>query len=285
MTELQLTLRDIVIEDGNPYPIHADLRSCAPEEERPLIIICHGFLGYKRWGFFPTLSERLAEAGFHVCTMSFSLNGVDEETGLITRPEEFARNTVSKELADLERVCTYIRSGSLPLPVGTKGWGLMGYSRGAAIALLVASGRNEVQSIVTWATPSKLDRYSERRKEQWRRDGPLVFDDPRACMPLELPYSYYEDVAANREERDLVSIVNTCTIPHLMIHGDRDAAVTLRETLALATGARRGRYRLEVIEGCGHMFNVAHPVRRTSDELERAVGLTENWFRETLIHT
>jgi pimeloyl-ACP methyl ester carboxylesterase len=214
--------------------------------------------------------------------MSFSLNGVDEETGLITRPEEFARNSVSEELADLERVCTYIRSDSMPLPVGANGWGFMGYSRGAAIALLVASGCKEVQSIVTWATPSKLDRYSQRRKEQWRRDGGLVFDDPRARVRLELPYSYYEDVAANREQRDLVATANSCTIPHLMIHGERDAAVTLRETQALATGARRGRYRLEVIEGCGHMFNITHPIPRTSDKLERAVGLTEDWFRETL---
>lgn len=274
-----MMLEEIVI-DGRPIPIHADLRSRRPDQERPLIIICHGFLGHKRWGFLPRLSEHLAGIGLHVVTMSFSLGGVDNESGRITRPDEFAGNTVTEEIADLEHVVRRVRAGSLPVTTGGKGLGLFGYSRGAAVALLVAGKLEEVRSLVTWATPSRLDRYSKRRKELWKREGALVFDDPDGAATLSLPYSYYEDVDAHRRERNLVRAASSLAVPHLMIHGAKDAAVTLREAQALAAVERSGTWRLEVIEECGHLFNVKHPMEKTSPELERAITLTGDWFKK-----
>ena len=127
-------LEELSIEGAGGRPILADLRTLHPGHTRPLVIVCHGFLGYKRWGFFPYLSRRIAAAGFHTLTFSFSLNGVDEETGRIVRPEEFAANTVSSEIEDLEAICRFAREGALPHPVTGEGWGLFGHSRGSAVA-------------------------------------------------------------------------------------------------------------------------------------------------------
>ena len=272
-------LEELSIEGAGGRPILADLRTLHPGHTRPLVIVCHGFLGYKRWGFFPYLSRRIAAAGFHTLTFSFSLNGVDEETGRIVRPEEFAANTVSSEIEDLEAICRFARDGALPHPVTGEGWGLFGHSRGSAVALLVSREAPEIGSIVTWATLSRLDRYSDRRKKLWKRDGALVFQDPRADVPLRLDYAYYEDIARHDGEFDLPRIAASLDVPHLMIHGERDAAVTVGEMRELYPDGLPGRARLEIIQGCSHTFGVKHPMKRPTRPLERAVTLTVDWLR------
>jgi dienelactone hydrolase len=131
--------------------------------------------------------------------------------------------------------------------------GLFGHSRGGAVALLVAGECREARSIVTWSTLGRLDRYTERRKAAWRKEGALVFNDPRARGPLRLDYSYYEDIDARRETFDLPRAAAALSIPHLMVHG------------------------------AGHTFNVTHPMRRPTSALERAVGLSAEWFVRTLV--
>jgi len=278
----RIGLEEILLAREGRRRVPADIRSRDPSRPLPLIIICHGFLGYKRWGFFPHLSKRLAGAGYHVLTMSFSLNGVDENTGRIVRADEFASNTVARELEDLEMVCRLVREGSLPLPVMGGQWGLCGYSRGAAVAILAASGFPEIRSLVTWATPSRFDRYTDKRKASWRREGALVFADSRADGKLRLDYSYYEDIARNIDRYDLIAGEASLSIPHLMVHGERDAAVTLNEAKALLGTRDENATHLEIIRGCGHTFGVSHPMRDAPKTLERAIGLTIDWFRNSL---
>ena len=273
-----IELVKLSIDGPDTGTIRADVRTIHPGGSRPLVIICHGFLGYKRWGFFPYLSERIAAAGFHTLTFSFSLNGVDEETGRITRPDEFAANTVGREISDLESVCLFAKEGRLPYPVTSGGWAFVAHSRGASVALLVARKLSQIGSIVTWATPSRLDRYSDRRKELWRRSGALTFNDQRADIPLRLDYAYYEDIARHEEEYDLKRAAASLDLPHLMIHGERDAAVTVSETRELYPDGLPARTRLEIIPGCSHTFNIQHPMDNPSRQLERAVTLTVDWL-------
>ncbi len=280
---METIVREIEIRSPGALPVRADLRTGSGGAGRALIVVCHGFLGHKRWGFFPYLSERLAAAGFDVLTMSFSLNGVDEATGLIERPADFARNTVSAEIADLRRALDYVRGGALtPAGVRAETIGLFGHSRGGAVAIIAAAGSAAVRSIVTWSTVARLDRYTIRRKAAWKRDGALAFSDGRARGPLELDYAYYEDIDANRDTFDVRRASAALAIPHLMVHGDRDAAVTLREARTLLAEPGPAAPRLEVVHGAGHTFNVAHPMRRPPAALERAVELTADWFARTL---
>jgi len=279
-----IVLKELAVRTPGRRPIHVDVRTCVPRRERPLVLICHGFLAYKRWGFFPHLSERLAERGFHVLTMSFSMNGIDEETGLFAQPREFARNTVSTEIEDLRRVCRFVRAGNLPAetPAGTA-WGLLGHSRGAAVAMLVAPEFEEVRSIVTWSALGTLDRYTARRKAAWRRDGALVFSDARSPEPLTLDYAYYEDIEAHRDAFDLPAAAAALRIPHLFVHGERDAASTLREASALVQAKRTGDANLAIIHGTGHTFGARHPMHRAAPALDEAVKLTADWFTRTLM--
>ena len=269
-------MREITIHGGRP--LRADLRSRRPDEERPVVVVLHGFLGYKRWGFFPWLSERLADAGFHVLTPSFGLCGVDEETGRIERPDEFASNTVTAEVEDLRRTLDFIEAGGLRVPATPGATGIVAHSRGGAVAMIVAGERPGIGALVTWATPSKLDRYTERRKRKWREEGALVFRDPRADGLLTLPWSYYEDIARHWLEPSLPERASRLAQPQLLVHGRNDATVTLAETKALLDGRNGGTIELEIVPGCGHAFGVTHPMRSPSAPLERAARLTLAWL-------
>lgn len=280
--ESTVKIIEMEIENGSGRPIPADLRSASPGDALPVVIVSHGFLGYKRWGFFPYLSERLAGSGFHVLTMSFSLCGVDESTGMITRPAEFASNTVSREIADLERVCDFCASPEFPL-TADGGFGLLGHSRGGAVSIIVSVSRPGIGSVVTWSALSKLDRYTDRRKADWKSTGKLEFNESRSVSPLWLDYAYYSDIEANRERFDIPMRASEMRIPHMIIHGERDAAVTLQEADGLTRYPRSAEVEKRVIRGCGHAFGVSHPMDRPNTRLESAISHTVDWFRRTLI--
>ncbi|OQX85755.1 MAG: hypothetical protein B6D63_01575 [Candidatus Latescibacteria bacterium 4484_7] len=276
----ELVLEEITINTGDEYSVHADFRTTDKRAEMPVIIVSHGFLGYKRWGFFPYLSEELARGGFHVLTMSFSMNGTDEETGMITDPEAFAKNTVSREIEDMTTVVKHIEGGGLGVPFSSIG--LFGFSRGGAVAIVVASRLEGIGAVATWGTPSRFDRYSDRRKKLWKLDGSLVFKDPRAENPLSLDYSYYEDIDRNRAEQDIVKAASSLEIPHLMVHGTRDQAVTLKETEKLVNTNRKGPVVYKKVRGASHSFGVKHPMKNINKCLQEAVESTLRFFKDNL---
>ena len=45
-------------------PILVDVRAAGRDSPRPAVVVLHGFKGFKDWGMFPPLADRLARAGF-----------------------------------------------------------------------------------------------------------------------------------------------------------------------------------------------------------------------------
>src|SRR5919106_4763012 len=77
-----------------------DVRAGGRDSPRPAIVVVHGWKGFKDWGMFPPLAERLARAGFATATFNLSGSGVDDR-GELVWPERFARDTFTAELQDL----------------------------------------------------------------------------------------------------------------------------------------------------------------------------------------
>src|SRR2546422_2141682 len=82
--------------------------------ERPVVVVCHGLKGFKDWGFFPYVVERLARAGFAAVSFNFSGSGVGGDGERFDELERVAHNTYSKELQDLHIVLDAVEI--LPLP-------------------------------------------------------------------------------------------------------------------------------------------------------------------------
>ncbi len=274
--------KEIQIDNGGCSPVYADIRTADPDSALPVIILCHGFLGYKRWGWLPFLPRRISLRAFHPFTIRFSMNRTHEKTGRITKPEEFARNTFTREVHDLENTLSYVRNGKLPVPADHERLGLFGHSRGGAVCIITAGRFKEVKSLVTWSSPPSLDRYTNRRKKKWAESGRLTFQNSRADRPLNMNYSFYEDIDSNREKYDLLSQVSNLRIPHLIIHGEQDAAVSLKEAEKFIKLNRAGRCRFDRIKRCGHTFGTKHPMTKPTKELLSSLDRTEEWLVETV---
>src|SRR5512143_489800 len=60
-------------------PLLVDVRTSDRAEPRPAVLIVHGFKGFKDWGMFPPLADRVARAGFTAVSFNLSGSGVDEK--------------------------------------------------------------------------------------------------------------------------------------------------------------------------------------------------------------
>ena len=56
MSTMRKTRFQLNGSDGGP--LRGEVRTGGRGEERPAVLICHGFKGFKDWGFFPKLAER-----------------------------------------------------------------------------------------------------------------------------------------------------------------------------------------------------------------------------------
>ena len=54
-----------------------DVRTGDRRNPRPAVVIVHGFKGFKDWGMFPVVADRLARAGLTAVSVNLSGSGVD----------------------------------------------------------------------------------------------------------------------------------------------------------------------------------------------------------------
>ncbi len=239
----------------------------------------HGFKGFKDWGFFPHVCERLVGAGFAVVSFNFSRNGVGEDPDEFTEMKSFASNTLSFELDELAAILDEVIAGDL-LPRRPRTVGLLGHSRGGGQAVLGAAADDRVASLVTWAAVSHFDRWSDESKAQWRKDGHVVVLNQRTGQQMPLNVTLLEDYEANRERLDIPAAAGRVQAPWLIIHGRDDLSVRVEEAGELVRASSGARVAL--IETAGHTFEVGHPFQGPSPQLQEAVDKTVAHFREHL---
>lgn len=273
------------LKNGSELSIRGDVRSDSDRDDHAAaIVICHGFKGFKDWGYFPYVSEQLAQrTGRPVISFNFSGNGVGADLLNFTELDLFEANTFSAELDDLGIVLDAAASGDLPLLTGsTNRFGLLGHSRGGGIAILKAAEDDRVASLVTWAATASFDRWSEEMKAEWRRTGRFEVLNMRTKQVMPLGLGLLEDFEQHAERLDIQSAASLLNVPFLIIHGTADESVDVSDADRLAAAASEGSARLERIDGAGHTFGAVHPFAGTTEHLERILELSADWFIERM---
>lgn len=256
-------------------PIAIDVRTGDRGSPRPAVLIVHGFKGFKDWGMFPPLAERVARAGFSAISFNLSGSGVDEQ-GEFSLPERFGRNTYSAELEDLRRVMDALADGALGVaPTGRLG--LVGHSRGGAIAILTAARDPRIQALVTWAAISSTHRWRDQVAE-WRARGRLDVVNTRTGQVLPLYTDLLDDLEQNAEALDVSRAAGQIAIPWLLLHGASDVSVPVAEAQALAASATRTPPRVMIFPDTGHTFGAVHPYAGMTLELAQAIDETVKWM-------
>lgn len=247
-------------------------------ESKGTAIICHGYKGFKDWGFFPYLGERLAE-DFDVVSFNFTHNGVGEDLMNFTELDKFARNTYTQELADLTELLAAVRAGELPgLAASDRPLFLLGHSRGAGVCLLYAMDYpGKVDGVVSWNGITRVDLYSAEEKAEMRQSGRAYVLNGRTKQKMPLDVVLLEDLERNKERFDILQRAATeLKTPVVLIQGEKDG-VYLRAGSVELMARCPDVIRYEVAGG-DHTFRAVHPYQGTTPPLEEAIRLTRAWL-------
>ena len=268
--------------DGGP--LRGDVKTTARGVDRPAVVICHGFKGFKNWGFFPKLAERLALAGCTAVSFNLTGSGVGPDGESFSEPERFGRATFSKDLEDIGLVCARTAAGSLSEGVAkpTK-LGLFGHSRGGGMAVAHAALASDIAALVTWAAIGTVHRWPPETVERWRQDGRIDVPNARTGEILPLFTDLLDDVELHSKGKlDLAAAAAKVTAPWLIVHGDADEGVSVDEGRQLHAAAG-GNATLSVLPGASHTMGARHPWGGFTKDLEVAMDETVGWFTENLL--
>jgi pimeloyl-ACP methyl ester carboxylesterase len=279
------------IEGADGGPLRGDLYQgvthggATPYESRTAepraVVLCHGFRGYKDWGFIPLLASTIASQGTTAVAFNITGSGIVGADGAFVERERFRKSTYSAELEDLDRVARWlsrrIAAGDRPVALG-----LIGHSRGGAMAILYAASHPEVRTVVALAAPSRIGVWPDAAFEAWREGRPHVVRDFRARAELPLGPEIYDDITRNGARYDLERAAASFTIPLLVVQGDRDRSVPVEEGRVLASWGPPATTELAIIEGAGHSFQAGDKIRRTPPQLLEMIERVSAWVRRTM---
>ncbi len=256
----------LVGADGGP--LRLDVRTGqAGLECRPAVVICHGFKGFKDWGFFPRLAERLAVAGFTAVTFNFSGSGVSEGDSF-DELDRWGHQKPTADLSDLAMVADYARTEG-------SGWvGLVGHSRGGGLAALHAAGDGRVNALVTWAAIDHFLRWPEEQIARWRREGRIDVVNARTGQVLTILRDALDDIDGNRDRLDVVAAAGRIRVPWLVAHGGADATVPVEVAHQLVAASPSPKTELFILEGADHTFGIKHPWQGSNADFDRLMDLT-----------
>jgi pimeloyl-ACP methyl ester carboxylesterase len=255
-----------------------DVRAGGRGSPRPAVVVVHGFKGFKDWGLWPSLAERMARAGLSAVTLNLSGSGVDD-TGEFVHAERFGHNTFSAELQDLRRVTDALAHGELGV-APPSAVGLLGHSRGGGMAVLHTASDARIKALATWAAISTVQRWPAPQRAAWRRAGVDEVKNVRTGQVLPLYPDVLDDIERNADALDIEAAAGRVAVPWLIVHGTDDEAVALAEGERLAAGAPGARFL--AVDGAGHTFGAVHPWRGATPVLERVEDTTLAFFAETL---
>ncbi|MDX1584157.1 MAG: alpha/beta fold hydrolase, partial [Thermoanaerobaculia bacterium] len=267
----ETTTREFEISSEEGLPIRGVIE--IPRKAERAAIVVHGFKGFKDWGFFPWLCERLSESGIAACRFDMSRNGIGNDPETFERLDLFADDTYSISLSDLAKVVEYVRSldriGSLPMF-------LVGHSRGGAVALLGSRRIEGLSGVVTWSAISSADRWDEQTKKEWREKGHLDIVNSRTKQIMRLSTAVLDDLEKNRDSLDVLSAVRSLTTPLLVIHGADDETVSSDDARAIVEASDGGS--LMIVGRASHTFNAIHPLVNVPPELELVGHVTARFI-------
>ena len=266
---------------GHLGDILVDVRTGDRGRPRPAVLVLHGFKGFKDWGMFPPLAERLSRAGFTVVSFNLSGSGVDD-AGEFTYPDRFARATFSGDLRDVATVIDAVAGGALDFPPPTAA-GFLGHSRGGGLGILAAAADPRIRALVTWAAISHVNRYSLEEVAAWRASGKIDIVNARTGLVLPMYTDALDDaIAHGKTSLNIRAAAARLASPWLIVHGASDAVVPLAEAEALHAAGGPSAELLTVPDG-GHTFEAVHPWQGPTSAFSAVADASITFFAKHLL--
>ncbi len=225
---------------------------------------CHGFKGFKDWGFVPHIHDFLVTEDHAFLTFNYSHNGVKIRD--FDNLEAFAENTTSQELRDMQSLAFWLMNEGCELySIHPEKISWLGHSRGGANVLIFASKFPEyVDKVITWsAVANYFYLFRNLDTEKWAIDGVTHIQNARTQQNMPLNYSIYQDLINNKLEYDVTTAIQKVNKPVLLIHGQKDDVVPYSHAEQLFQACSHSV--LIPLEVAGHTFGCAHPMKDLSE--------------------
>ncbi|MCY0978023.1 prolyl oligopeptidase family serine peptidase [Chryseobacterium wangxinyae] len=275
--------QNIVIQNPETKDFLADAFYIKTDKKLPLVIFIHGYKGYKDWGAWNLMAEKIAEAGFYFVKFNFSYNG----TTLVNPTEfddlkAFGENNYSKELSDLGLVIDHFSKNP---QVDAEKIILMGHSRGGAISIVKTCEDIRINGLITLASVDSLDRFpKDDGLEEWKKKGVYYIENARTKQEMPHYYQFYEDFKNNEHRFDVERSMEMAKAHVLIIHGTKDEGVSVKNAEHLHV--LNPNSELFLIESGNHVFGAKEPWEEKflPEDLNKVVEKCIDFLNDKIVH-
>ncbi|GAA3518673.1 alpha/beta fold hydrolase [Aquimarina addita] len=254
--------KNILVSGKHQKSIVTDVFYTNEIVQKPVVIFCHGYKGFKDWGAWDLVANAFAKAGFFFVKFNFSYNG-----GTVEQPidfsdlDAFGHNNYIKELDDVESVLDWITTTHTEYTdfIDTTKITLIGHSRGGGIVLIKAAEDARVQKLITWASVSDYkNRFPKGADfEKWENSGVYYVKNGRTKQEMPHYFQFYTSFIENKERLTISRAAKKIKIPHLIIHGSEDPTVSIEEAQKLHAWNRNSH--MLIVKEADHVFGTKHP--------------------------
>ena len=261
---------NIRLDNPETKPFLADVFYPDADGKFPLIVFVHGYKGYKDWGTWDLMAEKIASAGYVFVKFNMSHNGTSLENPYeFTDMDSFGKNNYSKELSDLKLVINHFLSYP---KVDSQTIGVIGHSRGGAISIINTFEDERIDYLVTLGSIDTLDRFPKGEKfEEWKENGIYHIINARTKQEMPHEFQFYEDYKKNLKRFDVEAAMEQINANILIIHGTNDEAVNHQAAENLNLWSSKSD--LILIEDANHTFGGKEPweSNQLPEDLEIAI--------------
>lgn len=245
------------------------------DQPTPVVILCHGFKGFKDWGFFPILATKIAESGFVVITYNCSMNGIGEDLESFTELDKFGRLTYSREQEDLSLVWNAIIEKQLPHAelMNIDEISLLGHSRGGANVLIYALDHSDqVKKVVVWNSVPRVDFFALTTIQDIEEEGVGYVIHGRTGQQLPIYREVLDDIEDHYERFLFLKRIPTLQSELLIVQGDEDHTGFYEAAEKMANLAPYVTF--HIVEEGTHTFSATHPCTEVPPQLAEAIETT-----------
>ncbi len=274
----------VVVLNRHSEPLHTTVTT-ADAGRAPIVVIMHGFKGFRNYSFLPLLAQVAATRGMHAVRFCFSRNGMANTSWMVQDAAAFARNTISHEVNDALDLIAAIQHNTLFAHLRERWNGqvyLVGHSRGGGVAQVVSrellqSGSHLLCKTLCLNSVGSWERWTPRQREAWQRAGSMMVTNQRTGQELPMEFSYVEDIELNADRLSLPAALRAAVGYIAFVHAAEDITVPLREVNTLIEQAGTASP-LITIPNTTHTFGMTHPVERITHGFTQAIEEGFSWL-------
>ncbi len=249
------------IKGQHQKPIITDVFYKDDNDQKPVVIFCHGYKGFKDWGTWDLVAQHFAEKGCFFVKFNFSHNGCNaEQPTEFLDLDAFGENNYIKELDDLQSVIDWIMADDFPFKNQINdSIALIGHSRGGGIVTIKAAEVSGIGAVISWAgVADYASRFpTNEALQKWKDEGVMYVINGRTKQKMPHYFQYYTKFKENEERLTISNAAKALEIPHLIIHGTGDPAVSFEEAKLLHQWNPNSS--LVLIPEADHVFGARHP--------------------------